>query len=104
MYQAKLLIVLTFITLLVDGQAFSQSYSWKNAKIGGGGGFVPGIIFNPSEKVCKATFSIARGLTTFLRDSHTPAQTSVGPTSWNPMIPGHLCLILWTIHDGTTGV
>jgi len=81
MYQPKLLIILAFITLLVDGQAFSQTYSWKNAKTGGGGGFVPGIIFNPSEKVCKVTFSIASGLTTFLRDWHTPVQTSVGPTS-----------------------
>ncbi|KAJ7225786.1 hypothetical protein GGX14DRAFT_422376 [Mycena pura] len=25
-----------------------QSYTWKNVKIGGGGGFVPGIVFNPS--------------------------------------------------------
>ena len=28
----------------------SQAYTWKNVKIGGGGGFVPGIIFNPSQK------------------------------------------------------
>ena len=28
----------------------SQKYTWKNVKIGGGGGFVPGIVFNPSEK------------------------------------------------------
>jgi len=81
MYQPKLLIVLAFITVLVDGQALSQSYSWKNAKTGGGGGFVPGIVFSPSEKVCKATFSIAGGLNIFLRDWHTPVQTSVGPTS-----------------------
>jgi len=67
MYQPKLLIVLAFITLLVDGQALSQSYSWKNAKTGGGGGFVPSIVFNPSEKVCKATFSIASELTILLR-------------------------------------
>ncbi len=25
-------------------------YTWKNVKIGGGGGFVPGIVFNPSEE------------------------------------------------------
>ena len=29
----------------------SQAYTWNNVKIGGGGGFVPGIVFNPSEKV-----------------------------------------------------
>ena len=28
----------------------SQAYTWQNVKIGGGGGFVPGIIFNPSQK------------------------------------------------------
>lgn len=29
----------------------SQTYSWNNVKIGGGGGFIPSIVFNPSEKV-----------------------------------------------------
>ncbi|KAJ7169606.1 hypothetical protein C8R46DRAFT_1217285 [Mycena filopes] len=28
----------------------SQAYTWKNVKIGGGGGFVPGIVFNPKEQ------------------------------------------------------
>lgn len=28
----------------------AQTYTWKNVKIGGGGGFVPGIVFNPKEK------------------------------------------------------
>jgi len=28
----------------------SQPYTWKNVKIGGGGGFIPGIIFNPSQQ------------------------------------------------------
>ncbi|KAK7461821.1 hypothetical protein VKT23_008252 [Stygiomarasmius scandens] len=28
----------------------SQAYTWKNVKIGGGGGFVTGIVFNPSEQ------------------------------------------------------
>ncbi|KAH7326823.1 hypothetical protein B0J17DRAFT_581043 [Rhizoctonia solani] len=27
-----------------------QSYKWSNVKIGGGGGFVPGIVFNTKEK------------------------------------------------------
>ena len=31
-------------------QISTQSYTWKNVKIGGGGGFVPGIVFNPSQK------------------------------------------------------
>ncbi|KAJ8518405.1 hypothetical protein ONZ45_g4516 [Pleurotus djamor] len=28
----------------------SQAYSWNNVKIGGGGGFVPGIVFNTAER------------------------------------------------------
>jgi len=28
----------------------TQAYNWKNVKIGGGGGFIPGIVFNPSRK------------------------------------------------------
>ncbi|EEB90475.1 hypothetical protein MPER_11313 [Moniliophthora perniciosa FA553] len=34
------------LTAAVD----SQAYTWKNVKIGGGGGFVPGIVFNPTEQ------------------------------------------------------
>src|SRR5205807_1135557 len=33
----------------VAPQAVADSYTWKNVQIGGGG-FVPGIIFNQSEK------------------------------------------------------
>lgn len=51
--RVKFWITLTLGTFsLVYGQAASQSYRWQNVKIGGGGGFVPGIVFNPSEKVC----------------------------------------------------
>ncbi|KAF7339698.1 Carbohydrate-binding module family 1 protein [Mycena sanguinolenta] len=32
------------------GAVSSQSYAWKNVKIGGGGGFVPGIVFNPTQQ------------------------------------------------------
>ncbi|KAI0695397.1 hypothetical protein BC835DRAFT_1406238 [Cytidiella melzeri] len=28
----------------------TQAYKWSNVKIGGGGGFIPGIVFNPSQK------------------------------------------------------
>lgn len=35
---------------LVDAVS-SQAYTWRNVKIGGGGGFIPGIVFNPSQKV-----------------------------------------------------
>lgn len=31
-------------------QISTQAYKWQNVRIGGGGGFVPGIVFNPSQK------------------------------------------------------
>jgi len=42
-----ILVALTPLVIAVS----SQQYTWKNVKIGGGGGFVPGIVFNPSQKV-----------------------------------------------------
>lgn len=30
--------------------AISQPYLWKNVKIGGGGGFVPDVVFNPTQQ------------------------------------------------------
>ena len=43
-------IIPELITLRVTAAIAPQTYSWANVKIGGGGGFVPGIVFNPSEK------------------------------------------------------
>lgn len=34
----------------VQASVLPSTYTWSNVKIGGGGGFVPGIIFNPNEK------------------------------------------------------
>jgi hypothetical protein len=28
----------------------SQQYTWHNVVTGGGGGFIPGIVFNPSQR------------------------------------------------------
>lgn len=42
-----LLLALIFVPF---ASAVSQSYHWKNVKIGGGGGFVPNIIFNPTKQ------------------------------------------------------
>ena len=46
-------LLLGFIAVLSGSACLAQStqaYNWKNVKIGGGGGFVPGIVFNPSKK------------------------------------------------------
>lgn len=65
MYKVNLLVTLALAALgFVDGQSGQQSYTWKNVKIGGGGGFVPGIVFNPSQKVCKSPFIYGTTLTT----------------------------------------
>ncbi|KAJ8520928.1 hypothetical protein ONZ45_g2331 [Pleurotus djamor] len=47
--KACILLALTAISPAVYA-VNSQAYTWKNVKIGGGGGFVPGIVFNPKEK------------------------------------------------------
>lgn len=41
---------LATIPFLSSAAIAQQSYKWANVKIGGGGGFIPGIVFNPSEK------------------------------------------------------
>jgi len=37
-------------TLLLTPAEAAQTYTWQNVLSGGGGGFVPGIIFNPTEQ------------------------------------------------------
>lgn len=36
--------------LLAVAAPVSAALSWKSVKIGGGGGFVPGIVFHPTAK------------------------------------------------------
>lgn len=54
MYKSKniyiLLLILISVVFLSVQAVESVSYKWKNVKIGGGGGFVPGIVFNENEK------------------------------------------------------
>lgn len=52
MFMFKVLVALAAAAISPLAYAVnSQTYTWKNVKIGGGGGFVPGIVFNPTEKV-----------------------------------------------------
>ncbi|CAE6449652.1 unnamed protein product [Rhizoctonia solani] len=44
------LAALAAIAPFVSAATSTQAYNWKSVKIGGGGGFVPGIVFNPTEK------------------------------------------------------
>jgi xyloglucan-specific exo-beta-1,4-glucanase len=37
--------------LLATAAPIKAAFTWQNVKIGGGGGFVPGIVFHPKTKV-----------------------------------------------------
>ncbi|KAG8736385.1 hypothetical protein FRC10_009388 [Ceratobasidium sp. 414] len=44
-------VAIAFASLrLAQAAPSAQAYKWNNVKIGGGGGFVPGIVFNTKEK------------------------------------------------------
>lgn len=38
------------LLLAVAAPVLAQTTSWQNVRIGGGGGFVPSILFHPKEK------------------------------------------------------
>lgn len=62
----------------------SQTYTWKNVKIGGGGGFVPNIVFNPSEQgLAYARTDIGGAYRLNADDSWTPLLDFVDNERWN---------------------
>nr|QCR98305.1 GH74 xyloglucanase [Ganoderma applanatum] len=66
------------------GAVSSQTYSWKNVKIGGGGGFVPSIAFNPSQKgLAFARTDIGGAYKLNSDDSWTPLLDFVDDARWN---------------------
>lgn len=71
------------VTPLVNAAA-SQSYTWKNVKIGGGGGFVPGIVFSTKEKgVAYARTDIGGLYRLNADDSWTPLLDFADSDRWN---------------------
>ncbi|KAF3926123.1 hypothetical protein ABW21_db0209133 [Orbilia brochopaga] len=69
---------------LLASAAPSQCYNWKNVKVGGGGGFIPGIVFNPTEKgLAYARTDIGGAYRLNSDDSWTPLNDNVGSTNWN---------------------
>ncbi len=84
-----LLIVFVSVTLFtphytVKG-AGSVPYKWDNVKIGGGGGFVCGIIYNPTEEGLVYARTDMGGA--YIRNKHTlewePITDWVSPDEWN---------------------
>lgn len=64
--------------------AASQAFNWKNVRIGGGGGFVPGIIFNPSAKgLAYARTDIGGAYKLNSDDTWTPLTDFANNTSWH---------------------
>ncbi|KAI0030869.1 glycoside hydrolase family 74 protein [Vararia minispora EC-137] len=66
--------------------AASQAYTWKNVKIGewGGGGFVPSIVFNPSQKgLAYARTDIGGAYKLNSDDSWTPLLDFANDSTWN---------------------
>ena len=63
----------------------SESYSWQNVNIGGGGGFIPGIIYNPTEEGLVYCRTDMGGV--YRRDKATqewiPLTDWVSPDEWN---------------------
>ena len=62
----------------------SQAYTWKNVKIGGGGGFIPGIVFNPSQKgLAYARTDIGGAYKLNSDDTWTPLLDFADDVRWN---------------------
>jgi xyloglucan-specific exo-beta-1,4-glucanase len=65
--------------------AASQTYSWANVVTGGGGGFVPNIVFNPSVKGLAYARTDIGGAYRLNSDGETwtPLMDWVNNTNWN---------------------
>ncbi|CAE6528734.1 unnamed protein product [Rhizoctonia solani] len=74
-----------FISLgLSQAAPSAQSYKWSNVKIGGGGGFVPGIVFNTKEKGLAYARTDIGGLYKLNSDDTWTALTDLADNaSWN---------------------
>lgn len=85
----SLLTVFTSVSLLTPtlpvNAASSAPYKWDNVKIGGGGGFVCGIIYNPSEEGLVYARTDMGGA--YIRNKQTlewePITDWVSPDEWN---------------------
>ncbi|KAI9050188.1 hypothetical protein LZ554_006329 [Drepanopeziza brunnea f. sp. 'monogermtubi'] len=76
---------LVFVLLSESVQAVaSQTFTWKNVKIGGGGGFVPGIVFNPTVKgLAYARTDIGGAYRLNADDSWTPLMEWANSSNWH---------------------
>lgn len=83
MYRTSLLTALSYLAASAVA-ASSQAYTWKNVKIGGGGGFVPSIVFNPSQKgLAYARTDIGGAYKLNADDTWTPLLDFADDARWN---------------------
>ncbi|KAF8597228.1 Oligoxyloglucan reducing end-specific cellobiohydrolase [Ceratobasidium sp. AG-I] len=69
---------------LAQAAPSAQAYKWNNVKIGGGGGFVPGIVFNTKEKGLAYARTDIGGLYKLnADDSWAPLLDFADSTTWN---------------------
>ena len=85
MFRLALLTALSVSAVVtISAAVSSQTYTWKNVKIGGGGGFVPNIIFNPSQKgLAYARTDIGGAYKLNSDDSWTPLLDFADNARWN---------------------
>ncbi|KAJ3933601.1 MAG: hypothetical protein NXY57DRAFT_959796 [Lentinula lateritia] len=84
MLRFKLLALGAFAISPLASAVSTQSYSWNNVKIGGGGGFIPGIIFNPNEEgLAYARADIGGAYRLNSDDSWTPLLDFADNSRWN---------------------
>ncbi|OBZ79136.1 Xyloglucanase [Grifola frondosa] len=85
MFRLTLLAVFTLPAVFSFVSAVSsQIYTWKNVKIGGGGGFVPNIIFNPSKQgLVYARTDIGGAYIMNSNETWTPLLDFVDNARWN---------------------
>ncbi len=80
----SLLVTMATSPLLTWATVASQTYNWANVKIGGGGGFVPNIVFNPSQKgLAYARTDIGGAYKLNSDDSWTPLLDLADNARWN---------------------
>lgn len=115
MFRSALLAALTVSAAATFVNAVaSQTYTWKNVKIGGGGGFVPSIVFNPSQKgLAFARTDIGGAYKLNADDSWTPLLDWADDARWNywgvdaiatdPVDPKRLYLVrYWVVSPRTS--
>lgn len=72
-----------FSSAVAFASTAAAAYSWSSVKIGGGGGFVPGIVFNPKVKGLAYARTDIGGLYRLnADDSWTPLLDFVSNSNW----------------------